>query len=82
MSIPSGAEPYDFSRHGDTAECHAEPPTCGCPETSTPHLVRQFADLRVWFAVNEVNGPTREGSIRHKRLGRVVDELRRRGVLD
>lgn len=21
---------HSFTGHGDTAECHAEPPTCGC----------------------------------------------------
>ena len=31
----SDAEPYMPSGHGDSAECHAEPPICGCPETRT-----------------------------------------------
>ena len=31
----SDSTPYISSGHGDTAECHAEPPTCGCPETRT-----------------------------------------------
>lgn len=29
--------------HGDTAECHAEPPTCGCPETIESKAARIIA---------------------------------------
>lgn len=45
-------------------------------------LVREFAVLKVWFAVNEVTGPTREGNAKHRRLGQVVDALRERHLLD
>lgn len=32
----SDGTPYTLSTyaHGDSAPCHAEPPACGCPETS------------------------------------------------
>ena len=48
----------------------------------TPDLVREFADLKAWFAVNETTGRTPEGNAKHVRLGKVVDELRARGGLD
>ena len=51
-------------------------------EMTTPDLVRAFADSRVWFAVNETTGPTKAGNTKHRRHCKIVDELRRRGVLD
>lgn len=45
-------------------------------EMTTPQLVREFADHRVDAAL----GLTTAAS--HKRLGEVVDELRRRNVLN
>jgi hypothetical protein len=48
----------------------------------TPELVREFAELKVWFATHEITGPIREGDAKHHRLGAVVNELRSRGVLD
>lgn len=51
-------------------------------EMRSPELVREFADLKVWFAVHEVTGPIPEGNAKHRRLGAVVDELRVRGLLD
>lgn len=48
----------------------------------TPELVREFAELKVWFAVHEVTGRHPEGGPKHARLGDVVEELRGRGVLD
>lgn len=53
------------------------------PTLTTPALVRDFAALKVWFAVT--NGTTArgpEGDRKHARLVAVVDELRARGVLD
>ena len=44
---------------------------------STPALVRELIDLKVWFAT-----PGGHNAARHNRLGAVVTELRRRGVLD
>ena len=32
LAHPVGAEGLTF-QCGDSAACHAEPPTCGCPET-------------------------------------------------
>lgn len=49
---------------------------------TTPQLVREFAELKVWFAVNEVTGPVVAGNAKHRRLCAVVDELRKRSVLD
>lgn len=51
-------------------------------EARTPDLVRAFADSRVWFAVNETTGRSREGNDRHRVHCAIVDELRSRGVLD
>ena len=51
-------------------------------ELTTAQLVREFAELKVWFAVHEVSGRAPGGDARHRRLGRVVDELRNRGALD
>jgi hypothetical protein len=48
---------------------------------TTSDLVNAYADSRVWFAVNETTGRTREGDSRHRRHCAIVDELRRRGVL-
>lgn len=50
-------------------------------EHTTDQLVRKFAELKVWFAVNEVTHRTVEGDDKHVELCNVVDELRRRGVL-
>ena len=50
--------------------------------SSTPQLVRAYGELKVWFAVNEVTGPTKAGNRKHAQLCVVVDELRARGVLD
>lgn len=51
-------------------------------ETRTSALVQEFAELKVWFAVNETNGRTLEGNSKHSRLCEVVMELRARRVLD
>lgn len=48
----------------------------------TASLVREFTELKVWFAVNEVTGRHPQGASKHARLGDVVGELRKRGVLD
>ena len=48
----------------------------------TPELVREFATLKVWFAVHEVSRLTPAGNMKHQRLAVVVTELRHRGVLD
>jgi len=45
-------------------------------------LVREFAGLKVWFAVHEVTGRHPEGGRYHNRLVRVVNELRSRALLD
>ena len=77
-----GAEGLTF-QCGDAVECHAEPPTCKCiQQETTSSLVTEFAELKVWFAVNETNGRTLEGNSKHSRLCEVVMELRARRVLD
>jgi hypothetical protein len=51
----------------------------------TPKLVKEFAQLKVWFAVNitvEADQRTVEAHGKRHRLCQVVDELRARGVLD
>lgn len=61
-------------------ELHDDPcensPATKLAETSTPDLVREYASIRVQGALG--NG----GADSHARLGVVVTELRRRGVLD
>lgn len=49
---------------------------------TTSDLVREFATLKVWFAVHEAHGRVPGGDVKHRRLKAVVDELRARGVLD
>ncbi len=51
-------------------------------ELTTSKLVQMYADLKVWFATHEITGPIPEGNAKHRQLGRVVGELRKRGVLD
>lgn len=51
------------------------------PHLTTHALVNNYADLRVWFAVNETDRRHPQGQRVHARLCAVVDELRRRGVL-
>jgi hypothetical protein len=51
-------------------------------EATTPQLVNAYADLKVWFAVNEVDRPVPGGQRRHRQLRLVVNELRERKVLD
>lgn len=75
-----GAEGLTF-QCGDAAECHDGTCTCIQRET-TSSLVSEFAALKVWFAVNETKSRTPVGNGRHRRLCDVVDELRRRNVLD
>lgn len=48
----------------------------------TQELVREFAQLKVWFAVYETAGPTVAGNAKHARLKDIVDEMRKRAVLD
>lgn len=51
-------------------------------EMTQQELVREFAELKVWFAVHEVTGRVPAGDVRHTRLRRVVDEMRSRNLLD
>jgi hypothetical protein len=51
-------------------------------DMTLPELVREFAALKTWFAVNEVARRAPGGKVRHLRLGLVVDQLRHRGALD
>lgn len=51
-------------------------------DMTTPELVREFAETRVWFARNEVSGRHPAGTRIHQRLKDVVDQLRERHVLD
>lgn len=54
----------------------------GAEYMTTPQLVREFAELKVWFVVHETTGPTQAGNAKHRRLTDVVNELRSRSVLD
>lgn len=53
-------------------------------QARTPDLVREFADIKGWFRVAS-HGGWAKGKLaakKHERLGKVVNELRNRGILD
>lgn len=62
------------------------PPTAAevAAEARTPDLVREFAELKAWFRGASIGGWSKSklAAKKHVQLGVVVDELRKRGILD
>lgn len=67
-----GNSEHDMACQGTSGFC-----TPGVSEASTPSLVRQFVEIKCAGARGE-----RTTAARHNYLGVIVDELRRRNVLD